>query len=240
MARGRPDWDFKADTILPNRVTDLQELSDRLTSPHYFDPRGRAIFIDQFEESPAKGELDASGGSVTKNEEYSMTGSYSCKISSGVGTASYGGFKYVVELLNPKKIGLQASISLDSEPGYIDYRLMIYDGTLKHWPIIRVDFIADEIQYYSDTQAWVKITDLTGWSGWSSQFQTLKFVIDYVNKKYLRMMHQGVEYDLSGISYYTSSLSARAKMMPAIRAYGISGGAGIVYLDSVIVTIDEL
>lgn len=241
MPHGQPDWGPVAPTKTVYKLQDMAELAARLGSINTYDRRGETIWMDDFEDNIAKWRISTAGtgASITLSTDEARNGAKSAKLVAGSDGAHmaqmYKYFTYPVL----SKIGLEVSISRKANVKDFILNLNIFDGTYKHAAEIMITTATNQVDYLDKYGSFQKLTTIPPFSGSDSDFQTIKFVVDFVNEKYAYFKIFGVEHDMSSYAYWKDPSSTQNRAWARILNTGDAGANGIIYVDDVIITQNE-
>ena len=226
-------------------VTDLGELAARLGSPVTFDRRGDVCLIDNFDEGILKWVSNAwgAGGSVSISPDRARHGAWSVKMVAGSDGYRMAQIYQVMAFPARGKLGMECAFAFDAELDWFGLLFDLYDGEYFHEPLVVYD--------YSNLHLWIRngageVVDLaTGLDLYVPYypFWLLKVVVDFESVKYMRVLLNNTEYDVSGVSYLRSADSSNARLRVGVKSVGQEYLEGeynaVVYVDDVIVTQNE-
>jgi len=242
MAHGHPDYGTGAPLSTVYSLQDLAELAARLNSIVTFDRRGNVILLEDFEGSLSKCICDYSaGGSVSISSKYSRGGSFSCKMVTGPVVDDFARIKIPLAYPHLSKMGFEAcwNRSDDGALKEICFGLDLYDGVTLWWP---------EVRWVKATNTWECRISGAGWTSLSPTvnyfvddlpFNYVKLVVDFVNKKYVKLIANDATYDLSDISIYSSGPAVPPRLTPFIITYTRVAAEAVNYIDNIIITQNE-
>lgn len=241
MPRDAPDYSNVGGMGTLERAQDWTELAVRLGSPKSHDRAGIVLFMDSFEygfESWEKTE-GATGGSVVVTSEKARTKAFCVKMVSGSGANEasqlYRRFPYP-ELSN---YGFESSVIFADTVQYMIWTLALRDGAEEHQ--FQIMYIPGETQFTATIPGGSSIavlSDITLDKGYGL-FHNIKFVVDFDNLKYIRLIVNEEEVDLSDYEPYTFTHVSNPHLGVTFTLYGDTGDNDAVYIDDVIVTQRE-
>lgn len=242
MPRGAPDYsNVKADKPL-HRLDDMAELAARLDSPVAYSRSGNVIWLTSFEHGLqgvvcTSDHVDSTGAISASR---ALRGNFSLKFDPRDATTSYVRWSRVVGLLEPGRIGVEISVSLDDSPDAIRITVWYRDGGRELYaPLV----------YEEDGGLWkIKDKDL-GWTTvledyslekGANAWHQIKLVIDTENKTYLWLLTAKHAVNLSEYNLEDEPSEDLGQLYFRITVYGCPTCHAPVYLDSVIVTQGEV
>lgn len=221
-------------------IIGLGETAARLGAVSRYDKRGEVIAYDDFEAD--KLSWVASGAAtnaivIPSIDSVSM-GSQSVKLTtnSAVGaTARITRFFPFSQLSN---FGVEFSFTKDDNQEYTRILLELLDGTWQITSEISIDVANSRLQCYDG--AWQTFASGITLSDTSHLFYTLKLVVDLVNRKYIRCLFLGQEYDLSAYSCDIVGVGGVAPVLYARLTNKSNNVAGsTIYADRFVLTQRE-
>jgi len=241
MAHGFPDWGIAAPKKTVYALQDMAEAVARLGSIVTFDRRGDVIRLDDFESGLVKCELSiGAGGSIVACADTVRSGVLSAKLVTGAVSGRMCTITHHLPQPVLSRMGYEVSFAQLPSPGYIQWTLHltiysdIWYGLLRYVPIDR------ELLLYGSDGAW-KTIDADLWLRSSKYlFHTVKIVMDFDTKYWVRAILNHKEYDLSAYELRHEFITLTEPWI-----YGgvqISTGddaAKTVYVDDVIITQNE-
>lgn len=239
--RDSPDYGLSSTYFGRTNLLDMGELAVRLGAPNRFDRTGSTIFVDQF-----IGGLNSwKGTGLQTDEEPILSGLY------------YYQRPYCVQLRTLASSGSSSNIQNDLPFPYattIGYefayfrpfgvtRLQVFlqlnDGTTSHLAQLRIDFGTYKIYILDDSYVWIEVfsgsTPIDVYDAWN----IVKLVVDYENDIYVRLVMNKNDIALTDYSLYLDSDSSRPRLRVAFYLYPTDSEIENIYLDNVIITIDE-
>lgn len=239
MAHGAPDFGMYAPKTTVGSLADMAELAARLDSVVTHDRRGDVIHIDDFEGNEGKWEANGTGvdRALALSAETARSGMCSLKLTTGNLANNY--MEAIGYLAYPVfgKIGYEISYTHNGSLKEYLWTFRLYDGTNYYDAIIRYTQ-ATTILEIDDNGAW-RTLQTRSFMSTHYLFNTLKVVIDYNAKKYVRLITNDKEYDISAFSLSPTG----SGVPPHIRVF-IRGTTSVnfnhsTYLDDFILTQNE-
>lgn len=242
--------DFGSRTSFPTDPIDVwgnvnsignAELAARLWSINTYDRRGNIVFMDNFDEPVLKWNpiTVGDGSSIALSTLYSRVAGNSVKLAVGTGADFYAVIYKYLPLPLKTKLGVEASFTIPSNIDRLGITVDIYTGNEFH----ESGFFysrTDELLYVN-LAAGNHIVD-TAINPYASNylFHNMKLVIDYDTNKYMRVLFDHKEYDISDVAYgVTVPHPWGTSLVIALWAINNNVGTPVVYADDVICTQNE-
>lgn len=241
MAHGTADWGQSTGAVTTFQLTDLGELAARLWSPDYFDRRGEAIFMEDFECGSSRffSQVSGTGASVGIVTNEARSGGNSAQLICGSDNEFRASILKYVGLPPRGLLGIEGSARLVSGAAVFELLLEFHNGAAFTTWHLRYDAGASILEYLgSDNTEHIFVSSLV-LPATPSLFHTMKFVADSVAGKYVRAIVNGVQYDLSTIAGHAGAGGSGSYLIARWSCLSGSGGNETIYLDDVIVTQNE-
>lgn len=243
MAHGHEDYLEAAQASTIYTLQDMGELAARLKSIDLFDRRGNVIFLEDFQGSLAKGWTSVGGGgaTVTISNESSRFGDFSCKLSTGNIVNSWAQYGLMLAYPVLSKIGFETSFYVVdvSDVSGIDFFLYLYDGTTAWYTEVYWDATNDTWYYQNSTGAYTALSPTAKIFEGSNHYNFLKLVVDFVNNKYVRLIHNSRTYDLADLPLYSAASATSPRLVVSVKNVTAVADNCLVYLGHMIVTQNE-
>lgn len=220
---------------------DKGELAARLHSPVKYDRRGNVVFIDNFEGSTLQWET---GGGGTNHVEAISTGnardgSQSCILTAGAGVLGQAYITKHIGIINPGKIGLEVSFTLDAATTLFDLAFWYYDGANVHRGYVRYDPSKTKWEYFNSGGTRTDLATGVKLRTANSPWHTCKLVLDTDTDKYSRFLYNDVEISMEGIDIYMTTDTDDPMIMIEIIHLCTDAAVKSIYVDNVILTQNE-
>lgn len=241
MAHGKPDFDITNAQTTTYQVTDLGELAARLGSIDTFDRRGDIIWLDDFEIAPLKWQVSGTGIGNTQARDATSAhnGGWCCMLITGNAAGNTASMYKILPIYDDQRVGFEASIETSTDLRTIDMPMVWYDGTTKMQGTVRIDVVNSKLQLYNSAGAYVDVATGIYLVPATACYHMIKGVVDYKTGKYVRIMVDGITYDVSAYSLRTTAVA----MGPYLRLDVIVTNNAVfnrgINVDDVIVTINE-
>jgi len=241
MVHGYPDYGGTELAAIIHRMLDMGELAARLGSGDTYHRAGRIYWMDDFEHTNLCWLTDmiGAGASATISETERRNGKYSCRLETGNlegnTTEIYKLFPYPW----PSKWGFEFSFSLPEDLTYISTTVLIDDLTKLYGVSVRYMATTDILEILDDDD-WHTIMTNCNVGVNAHEWHTVKVVIDYTNRSYVRVIFRDQVIDCSAYSMYSGPTGAWADMEFWITVKNnVDTECRKVYIDDVILTIEE-
>ncbi len=217
------------------------ELAARLGSIKSFDKRGEILFMDDFEDTTLKWEVDGSGTgwAVARSNAFAKTKDYSMKLTAGNAEDNAAYMDHYHYFPVKKSIGAELSFALGSDLKIIETTLHLYSGayyyaaSCRYWPQL------DKLYVEHAPSGWVEVASDVDLYEHDNLFHALKIVIDLDTEKWVRVMLNDVEYDVSAESIWKATNTTTPYLFNRIQLYNNAAGNHYAYIDDVVLTQNE-
>lgn len=236
--------------------TDIAELAARLGSFNTFDRRGNVVWMDDFESGINKWYATTSPPlgaphRVTQSAVTARNGAFSAELYtySGLISPSACNIKHSQPYPVLGNMGLEFSFAIqDDTLGYLYAHFTLYIGTTRLSPALRYDHQNKKFQYLDAALNWIDLatgvylkneTEMALHYGYT--FNTVKLVVDFPNRNYLRAILNDKEYSMDNIPVFQSGIVFEAPYLDTVISI-VSMDAvqePKVYIDDVIITQNE-
>ena len=220
--------------------TGNSDLAARLGAMKTYDWRGSVIYQTDFSHGCTADNqaVAGAGAAISLDIEHWETSGYYLKLvggSNGAGTATW----YLQKGTPPMaRGGMEVAFSFNTSLLNFSLILALNDATNLLYCGVRVDTVANQLQYYNNVGAWVNFAAIApGW--FSGTFYPLKFVVDWSTRRYVRCMFNRVQYDLSALGIRVFAPTG----IPYTLAQAVAGSRPTFndpcWLDKVVLTVNE-
>lgn len=241
MGADYPDWGGQYNDTAFYPLFDLGELAVRLGSPVTYDRRGNIVWYDNFEYGLVGVDqtVSGTGSAISLNATTFENPPFSAKLVAGTTNPSTVGLIKTIPPPQSKNVGFSAMVrpgtNLDSITLEINH---ILGGT--QFVMTLVFNLAAQTITLLDTLS-NPFTLATGFSttGVDLFFTFLKLVVDTENRKGVRAIVNGFEFDLSGYTITTASTGTSSRMSGNVYLVETGGVAVTSYIDNMFITASE-
>lgn len=241
MPHGLPDWGLEGPKSTTFGLDDLGEQAVRLGSIVSFDRRGDVVFLDGFEDglNRARPVLDGLGARVGLDATYPKSGAFHIRLVGGSTLTRLARIVYTRGLPNPGAFGLEVSVCMPVQFGFLDMYLDV-DDTATDWVCgLRYDRSLQRWYYWNDVGGWTQFetawTPYMVWPPW----HTFKVVMDTTTGLYSRALLNNVPYTLGNAAVQTPGTAGVPVLVVTVDLYSRAAQNDYVYVDDVIVTQNE-
>lgn len=221
--------------------TDVGELAARLKSCDVFDRRGNIVFIDDFEDGISNWQVDANGtgGKVTWCSTTSSGGGFCAELIGG----SDGTRDAYIYRISPyprlSLMGFEWAWSHNSMWNNMLAFIDFYDSAICWQPGIRYMPLTASWEIYNSSGAWQTLLTNAYLEMNSNMFNRTKLVVDFINKRYERLMINDQTIDLSMYNLYGWATGNPRHYYFGICVYEDPGNNYALYVDDVMITQNE-
>ena len=221
----------------------LAELAARLGSIVTYDRRGEVVWLDDFEDNINKwnSSFGAAGGSLALSTDESRSGSNSAKLICPTG--GYAIMNRTLPYTPSPKLGFEAHECFPTAGNITRVLDLGVLTTTKQFEFeIRYDWtdaVTGTWKIYTYPTTWVTLSGIPSIEAIAGLFHAIKVVVDLENGKYVRLLVDGIAYD---ISQYTPNWGVNTnppRITPTIYHAARAGQQDTIYVDDVIITRNE-
>ena len=197
-----PDYTTKYKMATVFGGVDDAELASRLGSIVNYDRRGKVVFMDSFEETYLKWTeyKDGAGADAYLTNRESIFGDQSLKTISGDTAEDYCGVQRRFPLPPTTKVGVQCNIMMVNEDMEYYIYMDLYTGVKRYYSGVLFDDVNNTLKIYITGGVWQPIATELEVQRAHHNWHYVKYVIDRATNKYVRLIFNGVEYDISAYS----------------------------------------
>lgn len=241
MPRGAPDYSNVTSGSPLHRLDDMAELAARLGSPVSFNRSGDVVWFTSFE-GGLQGVVctsDHEDGVGLISSSRALDGCFSLKLDPRDADDSYVRWSRVLGLLEPGRIAIEASVSLDYTPDGIKLVLWYREGGRE---------VVGRVLYDPQTSSWaivdkdlgdVTVLEDYGLEKGSNAWHQIKLVIDTEEKTYRRLISGRHSVDLTSYNLLDDPTSHVGQVYFRVECLGSPDNHAAIYVDSVIITQNE-
>lgn len=240
MPRGQPDFGmYSAETHLAG-LSDMAELAVRLGSIVVFDRRGKVVDLDDFEGALLKWTVDNTGDAYSRfSSDTAKSGTQSIIMHVGDAASWTTDMTRGFTFLPSKRLGVEIAYAKPSTDALLSIKFACSDGITAFVATLEFNFATLKINYFGSDGEYHEIADITTPETALFIYYPVKFSVDFETGKYVRLLFQGVEYDLSAYSSYPVDDPPDPLVYVKIAWVRVSGDDSNIYLDDFILTMDE-
>lgn len=241
MSHGAPDYSNVSKEGLVYRVDDLGELAVRLGSIVTYERRGEVYWLTNFDNGLGDFEsfISGTGSDIKLNNVKSEIGPYSIELVGGTQVGYYSQINKILAVPLSNTVGFQISIEHSSDSYVTQIDLTIYDGFTLYNGSVWIQASSQQIQLRDSDGNYFVLASSLGYLPNTQYFMHVKLVIDIVNNKYVRLLVDNVEYDLSAYGLASGGSSIKKSIQAKVTNYNDTGDASSIFVDNFIITINE-
>jgi len=217
------------------------ELAVRLGSPVAYDRRGQVFLAEDFETGWDRWtpHIQGSKAAIALDPTTSATGGYSVKCTAGTTLGKYSYLLFRRGVLPVGRVGIEFSFAV---PGTVErvYISVLLDNGVHYyeakfwWVQVGNDLQINDADVGMTSVGTAKLADAH-----KRRFNTLKGVVDLTTEKYVRLLFNQQEIDISDHAIYPFDPGARPRITVEAGMYGTGGTDEIAYIDDIILTFAE-
>lgn len=241
MVHTLPPWTTKYRMVKIFGQIDSGELAARLGALSTMDRRGNLIFYDDFNETALHWDTlaDGTGASIELNTNYAWIGDKSIKLVTGDATDDTTYLRKTFAPTLDRKIGIE--VHIQTPPDGLEFWLIFYgfDGTTRYQGLLTYDAKNDNLNLDYGAGSTVKLGDTIDTLWTHRLWEILKVVFDWETMKYVRVIHNDTEYDVSMYSLQTQASARLPHLSVHLYAVSTANANATMYLDGFILTQNE-
>jgi hypothetical protein len=241
MVHTLPDYTTKYKMVTVFGQIDDAELAARLNSPVTFDRRGNVVYLDTFDSSTINWNQDLKGGrgAISISADRSWTGNTSLKLETGATANDWCWLTKRFLLTTANRIGLSLTVHAQSNNANLLIYLMGTTTTYSYTMLVEYDWENKTLKYQDDQGAWQTLTSNIEKGAAKELWTPIKMVLDFEEKKMVRIICGGVEYDVSTKPLASTGGSYDPKIIVWLIYTTEAAAAATAYIDNVILTQNE-
>jgi hypothetical protein len=216
------------------------DLAARLGSPITWDWRGNLLYFTDFSEGygPVISQTSGTGGAIALGPEYAGTGGFALKMTAGSTANHYARAQLSVGTNPCARIGVAVRFAISTNTQYVQLQLLRQQGANSPWAYGRIDVANSKLQVLDSTPSWQNVGDIqVNLSAFT--YCWLKLVINQDTGYYERILYNDQEFDASAYEYDTLTSTIYGSVFAELQNTGRSGNNDVVYLDQIILTVNE-
>jgi len=241
MSRGSADFSNVRNNGIAHSVPSASELLNRPDGIISMDVRGQCILYNDFEDGSENGAITFSATpnyfGIARNNVF--PGFWSLRLSTNAGINNNVQLEHKVPYSVSDKSGLEALLYCNISNAIIKVRLHFYKDLVLHEAIVRFDTNDSKTYILNSSGTFTEITSLIDHDFPRPYYQQVKLVVDFTTGKYVRVLLNGVIFDLSSYDYRQSATIIKPAIEYKIGIENITATAADLFIDNIIVTIQE-
>jgi len=216
------------------------DLVGRLGSPVTWDWRGNVLYMHDFSTGwgPCFSAVTGTGAAIAITPERGGYGGYAVKMTAGSDGTRLARVQLPIGVNPGARVGVAVRFSIYSNTGFVRLMLERWDSPSSPVGYVQIDVADKEIQVYDDTPTWQTLGSVPTSLG-SYCYSWLKLVIDQETGKYERVLYNDTYYDASAYTCSASGIAVEGTMAISVSNYGREGVNDIIYLDQIVITVNE-
>jgi len=241
MPHGSPDYGEYAAFETIGRLVDLGELAVRLGSSVFFNREGNVVFQDNCEYTPLKWITDVAGAnSVIKySNDQVYSGGQSLKMLAGDSDLDNAGMYRYFKTLGAARIGFEFSFTVSNTKHELDFYVRQFDGHEYIMGNIILDYEDKKIYLVPAVGPDIVVEADFELAAYDHLFHTAKLVIDLKTGKYVRLIVDRTEYDLTAYALYTHESDVLPMLQTTLMLVTNEAADSTIYVDNMIITENE-
>jgi len=199
MAHGIKPYGRTAEMNTVYGLQDLGELAARLKSIDTFDRRGNVIWMSDMEDgmSPLERYGNPAAAVSVWSQDQARSGSFSIRCTTAAVAGSYAGIRKYLPYSVVGQLSLEISFTV---PDVNAYHYFFFSLSAQGRDV------TPQLQYIRQTQNFQLMDELFAWHDFAAplvlreqvnMFHTVKLVCDFVEGRYMRIIVDGTEYNVS-------------------------------------------
>jgi hypothetical protein len=206
-----------------------------------YDRRGEVLFQDYFSHglTPFRFTTSGAGNSYELTANQTMFGGYSLKASLANSNLQNVGIIREFSMTNLGRAGLETSILCDNKHHLTRLKLIQYDGLLQRLFEAGLDGETGEIILLKSNGSREVIDTIDFLGVGADIFRNMKMVINFETMKYIKLLVDKQEYDLSAYDGFTGAISLQRNYLGQVTMLNRTTTANTVYCGHVIITGNE-
>lgn len=242
MPHGSPDYGEYAIMETIDRIIDLGELAVRLGSISHFNRSGNVIFQDDFEHTPLKWKFSgaALGSSAAYTDDTAYSGGQCVKLTTGDDEGDYAWLYKYFGMLNWGMLGVEIAYQIEDEEVYFILGIQ-QNNTVGAFPaVIRIDVENETLEVDDRTDEWVVVASDVVLQKQDYLFNHIKLIADFDTSKYVAIVINNREIDLSDYTIPTGAPSEFNFVAAHLGVQTKEDAAKVGYVDNFIMTQNEV
>ena len=222
-------------------LSDMGELVVRLGSPVTYDRRGEVIWYDMMDRglSPYVVSAYGTGAAARVTAVYTGMGHYCMELTAGSTLLMSITLMREFVHLGLQRVGVEIGVSFYTLNDYFRLWLSRYENGVCHYPGINLSAHDRTLSYRDKDNVWQVLYNTGQLEGWKDVFHHLKLVVDYMTGKYVRVMFNDHEFNMSDIEYYKITTGEENRYFLEFGLFSRPGYNDVCYVDHVIITGNE-
>jgi len=241
MPHGARKWSNIGPDEVVFGLSDLAEAVARLNSIVTHNREGNVVFLEDFEHGLSRWMVGAygTGSEVLISAQACRSGGFSCKLVGGLDGARQAEIFRKCPYPALSRYGFEISFLLEAHTEQLSWKLVHHDGVREYQFHCRYNVGDRDLTIQIEDGNFVTVdTDLNLPFQYAS-FHTAKVIGDFNTHKYVRLVVNNVEYDLSEYSAYPWPNPDGPHARITVFLKSEAGHNGFSYIDDLVLTYNE-
>jgi len=216
------------------------DLVGRLGSPVTWDWRGNVLYMHDFSTGygPTFTATTGTGAAVAITPERGGYGGYALKMTAGSDSTRLARVQMPIGINPSDRVGFAARFSIYSNTGYVRLMAEHWTGATSPVGYAQIDVANKVLKVLDGDSVWQTLGSVPTSLG-SFCYCWFKLVIDPDGGNYERVLYNDKEYDASAHTLASSAIASEGVLACSVSNYGREGVNDIIYLDQIVVTVNE-
>jgi len=241
MPHGTPDWGLVGPISVLYGLDDLGEQAVRLGAVSSWDRIGHVVFADNFREGLGAWRLE--GSDVTAIlclfTEWALSSPFCVKMVNGSGGAQYARMRHYFGYEYRGQVGLEFNVTLEAGTEYLKFGAYSSLTTGRQIFRVRLTVGTGDVAHGSDGAGWTSFGNVGAIVANVWEWHNVKLVIDFSTGFFVRLVWEGTPINMSTIACVALGILGREYWDVMIENDADTAAQHQVYVDDVIVTIDQ-
>jgi hypothetical protein len=222
-------------------LADLGELAVRLGALTSYDRRGEVIWQDDMSNGLSPWYVDTVGTAsvVTTTDQHTDAGPYAILLTSGTTAGDRAGIRRGLAPFNMQRLGMEVSVQFDTLPSSWTFVIQRYTPTGYFEGMVMYNGDTYEVSILVPALGFVVLCTLPPSVSILAHYDYFKLVIDQSTGKYVRLLVNQTEYDISSYSLYTHTAVYPDIWYMSVYNHNHDGTTDTVHIGHVIITANE-
>jgi hypothetical protein len=222
-------------------LSDLGELAARQDARDVWDRRGQVIWFDRFEGglAPWNSTFGGTGGGYRIDTVNSEWGGYCLRLIAGSDGSTVAASTHYFSPAELNSWGFESGVAFPVTFGAMRYRMLMYDGTTEYQAAVDLDYPSLTLKVLDNTLGSVVVASVGNPVHLVSVYHQLKLVADFKTLKYVRLMYDNNEYDLSAFTIAQAANADTPNRYVGWRFTGVAASNKYALVGHAIISVGE-
>ncbi len=241
MPHGTPDWGLVGPISILYGLDDMAEHAVRAGAVSSWDRIGHVVFSDNFSEGLGAWRLEISSpdGIVGPYTGEALSPPFCVRMLNGSGGATYARMRHYLGYAYRGQCGLELSIAFSPDIEYIKFGFYSSLPTGRWIFYVRLTPGTGDLAHGSDAVGWTPFANVGALVANIWQWHNVKIVADFVTGFFVRVVWEGIPFDMSAIPALALAVLAPYYWTVLIENDSSTADQYYLHVDDVIVTIDQ-